>query len=101
MSRFTRDDLVTTLGMTLRSVESVANREVRRSAAQTMFEILLAHYHLIDLRTDKKFIQVCRDKAKDAGDDPRFTKYVHKFEELLSPPLPPLRRSARLRAQRT
>ena len=101
MTHFTRDDLVTTLGMTLRSVESDANLEVRRSAAQTMFEILLAHYHLIDLRTDKDFIQVCQDKAKDAEDDPRFTKYVDKFEELLSPPLPPLRRSARLRAQST
>jgi len=43
---------------------------------------------------DKKFIQTCYNKAKVPTNDPRFTKYVRKFEELTRKP--PLRRSARL-----
>ena len=96
MPQFLRTDLITTLSMTLTSFDSVSDKKLRRSAAHTMFEIILAHWHLINLKTDRKLIQVCQDKAKEGGAE--FKKYVDKFEELLNPPPPPLRRSARLRA---
>ena len=94
MPQFSRTDLITTLSMILRSVESTSDIDVSRSAARTMFEIILAHYHLVDLTTDKNLIQAFQNKAKEVT---AFKKYVDKFEELLNPPPPPLRRSARLR----
>ena len=96
-NKFSRTDLMTTLGMIIRIVESASGIDVHRSVAHTMFEIILAHWHLINLKTDKKFIQVCQDKANQAT---AFKKYVDTFEELLNPPPPPLRRSARLRARK-
>ena len=96
MSHFSRADLITTLGMILRSFEADSELEFRKSVAHTMFEVILAHWHLVVLKTDRKLIQVCQDKANEGG--ARFKKYVDKFEELLNPPPPPLRRSARLRA---
>ena len=98
MPQFLRTDLITTLSMTLASFESASDKKLHRSAAHTMFEIILAHWHLINLKTDRKLIQVCQDKAKEGGAE--FKKYVDKFEELLNPPPPPLRRSARLRARK-
>ena len=94
MPQFLRTDLITTLSMTLTSFDCVSDKKLHRSAAHTMFEIILAHWHLINLDTDRKLIQVCQDKAKEGGAE--FKKYVDKFEELLNPPPPPLRRSARL-----
>ena len=98
MPQFLRADLITALSMTLASFESASDIKLHRSAAHTMFEIILAHWHLINLKTDRKLIQVCQDKAKEGGVE--FKKYVDKFEELLNPPPPPLRRSARLRARK-
>ena len=98
MPQFSRTDLITTLGMTLTRFESASDKKLHRSAAHTMFEIILAHWHLINLETDRKLIQVCQDKAKEGGAE--FKKYVDTFEELLNPPPPPLRRSARLRARK-
>lgn len=98
MPHFSRADLITTLGMILRSIERDSELEFNRSAGHTMFEVILEHWHLVDLKTDRKLIQVCRDKANEGG--ARFKKYVDTFEELLNPPPPPLRRSARLRARR-
>lgn len=98
MPQFLRTDLITTLSMTLTSFDSVSDKKLHRSAAHAMFEIILAHWHLINLKTDRKLIQVCQDKAKEGGAE--FKKYVDKFEELLNPPPPPLRRSARLRARK-
>lgn len=98
MPRFSRTDLITTLSMTLTSIESVSDKKLHRSAAHTMFEIILAHWHLINLETDRKLVQMCQHKAKEGGAE--FKKYVDKFEELLNPPPPPLRRSARLLARR-
>ena len=74
--------------MMLRIVEN--NGDV----ALSMFEVTLDYYNLFTQgEGDKRFIQVCHDKAKQGG--PKYAKYVHKFEELTRPP--PLRRSKRLR----
>lgn len=94
MTHFSYTDLTTTLSMILRSVESTSDIDVSRSAARTMFEIILAHWHLINLDTDRKLILMCQHKAKEVT---AFKKYVDKFEELLNPPPPPPRRSDRLR----
>jgi hypothetical protein len=98
MPRFSRTDLITTLSMTLASVESVSDINLHRSAAHTMFEIILAQWHFINLKTDMELIRMCQHKAKEGGAE--FKKYVDKFEDLLNPPPPPLRRSARLRARK-
>ena len=92
--KFSRTDLMTTLGMTLASFEKASDKKIHRSVAYIMFEIILAHWHLINLDTDRKLIQMCQHKAKEGGAE--FKKYVDTFEELLNPPPPPLRRSARL-----
>jgi hypothetical protein len=63
--------------------------------ALSMFEVTLRYYHLLTQgKDDKKLIQTCYNKAKEGKNDHRFTKYVHRFEELTRPP--PLRRSRRL-----
>lgn len=98
MPRFSRTDLLTTLSMTLTSVESVSDIKLHRSAAHTMFEIILAQWHLINIKTDGELVRMCQHKAKQGGAE--FKKYVDKFEELLNPPPPPPRRSARLRARK-
>lgn len=98
MPRFSRTELLTTLSMTLTSVESVSDIKLHRSAAHTMFEIILAQWHLINLETDGELVRMCQHKAKEGGAE--FKKYVDKFEELLNPPPPPPRRSARLRARK-
>ena len=91
---FSRTDLINTLSMTLTSIESVSDKNLHRNAAHTMFEIILAQWHLINFETDSKLIRMCQHKAKEGGAE--FKKYVDKFDELLNPPPPPLRRSARL-----
>ena len=98
MPQILRTDLITTLGMILRSVESASDKKLHRSAAHTMFEIILAQWHLINLETDRELVRMCQHKAKEGGAE--FKKYVDKFEDLLNPPPPPLRRSARLRARK-
>tara|TARA_B000000475_G_C15734516_1_gene340109 strand:+ start:129 stop:434 length:306 start_codon:yes stop_codon:yes gene_type:complete len=98
MLQYSRTDLITTLGMTLTSIDSVSDKKLHRSAAHTMFEIILAQWHLINLKTDGELVRMCQHKAKEGGAE--FKKYVDKFEELLNPPPPPLRRSARLRARK-
>ena len=95
MRKYTRAELLTTLKMMLDSVENNPDMELNRTMAIAMFEVTLNYYNLFTRSGDKKFIQVCYDKAKGAKNDHRFTKYVHKFEELTRPP--PLRRSKRLR----
>jgi len=68
--------------------------EVRKTMALSMFEVTVSYYNLLTQeKGDKKLIQTSYDMTKERSDS-RFTKYVHKFEELTRPP--PLRRSARL-----
>jgi len=98
MPHFSHANLITTLSMTMTSIESVSDKKLHRSAAHTMFEIILAHWHLINLETDGEFVRMCQHKAKEGGAE--FKKYVDKFEELLNPPPPPLRRSAQLCARK-
>ena len=78
----------------MRTVENNLDTELNRTMAIAMFEVTLRYYNLFTRSGDKRFIQVCYDKAKGAKNDHRFAKYVHKFEELTKEP--PLRRSARL-----
>jgi len=80
--------------MMLRTIENNRDTELCRTMALSMFEVILGYYNLLNREGDNKLIQTCYDKAKGAKNDPRFTKYVVKFEELNRPP--PLRRSARL-----
>ena len=81
--------------MMLRTVENNPDTEVRKNMALSMFEVTLRYYHLLTQgKGDKKLIQTCYNKAKEGKNDHRFTRYVHKFEELTRPP--PLRRSRRL-----
>jgi|SRR5210317_585678 hypothetical protein len=95
MQIFSRTDLITTLAMMLRTVENNPDTEVRKNMALSMFEVTLRYYHLLTQgKGDKKLIQTCYNKAKEGKNDHRFTRYVHKFEELTRPP--PLRRSRRL-----
>ena len=97
MPNFSRTQLITTLSMMLNAVQDNPDMELNRTMALSMFEVTLRYYNLFTQgKGDKKFIQVCYDKAKQGG--PRFAKYVVKFEELTRPP--PLRRSARLRSKR-
>ena len=95
MPNFSRTQLITTLTMMMRTVENNLDAELNRTMAIAMFEVTLNYYNLFTRSGDKKFIQVCYDKAKGAKNDHRFAKYVVKFEELTRPP--PLRRSRRLR----
>ena len=96
MRKYTRTELITTLAMMLHTVENNTDTELCRTMALAMFEVTLRYYNLFTQgKGDKKFIRICYDKAKEAKNDLRFTKYVNKFEELTRPP--PLRRSARLR----
>jgi hypothetical protein len=95
MPNFSRTDLITTLTMMMRTIENNPDTELNRTMAIAMFEVILNYYNLFTRKGDKKLIQVCYDKAKGAKNDHRFTKYVHKFEELTKEP--PLRRSVRLR----
>jgi hypothetical protein len=82
--------------MMLCTVENNPDMEVRKTMALSMFEVTVSYYNLLTQgKGDKKLIQTFYDKAKGCRDS-RFTKYVHKFEELTRPPPPPLRRSARL-----
>ena len=100
MPNFSRTELITTLAMMLHVAENNSDIEVRRTMALSMFEVTLRYYNLFTQGGgDKKFIQVCYDKAKEGKNDHRFTKYIAKFEELTRPP--PLRRSARLANKRT
>ena len=100
MRNFSRTDLITTLAMMLGSVENNSDMEVRKTMALSMFEVTLRYYNLLTQgKGDKKLIQAYYDKAKVPKNDHRFTKYVHKFEELTRPP--PLRRSKRLANKRT
>ena len=95
MPNFSRTDLITTLTMMMRTVENNLDAELNRTMAIAMFEVTLNYYNLFTQgKGDNKFIRVCYDKAKGAKNDPRFGKYVVKFEELTRPP--PLRRSTRL-----
>ena len=98
MRKYTRAELLTTLKMMLDSVENNPDTELNRTMAIAMFEVTLNYYNLFTRSGDKKLIQACYDKAKGPKNDPRFAKYVAKFEELTRPP--PLRRSARLRSKR-
>ena len=95
MPNFSRTQLITTLTMMLHTVQDNPDTELNRTMALAMFEVTLNYYNLFTRSGDKKFIQVCYDKAKGAKNDHRFAKYVVKFEELTRPP--PLRRSRRLR----
>jgi hypothetical protein len=97
MPNFSRTQLITTLTMMLHTVENNPDTELNRTMAIAMFEVTLNYYNLFTRSGDKRFIQVCYDKAKQGG--PRFAKYVHKFEELTKEP--PLRRSRRLANKRT
>ena len=97
MRNFSRTELITTLTMMMRTVENSPDTELNRTMAIAMFEVTLSYYNLFTRSGDKRFIQVCYDKAKQGG--PRFAKYVHKFEELTKEP--PLRRSKRLANKRT
>jgi len=100
MQIFSRTDLITTLAMMLRTVENNPDTEICRTMALSMFEVTLSYYNLFTQGSgDKKFIETCYNKAKGSKNDPRFTKYVHKFEELTKEP--PLRRSKRLANKRT
>ena len=95
MPNFSRTQLITTLSMMMHAVEDNPDREFHKTIALSMFEVTLRYYDLFtEGGGDKKFIQVCYDKAKEGKNDHRFTKYIAKFEELTRPP--PLRRSARL-----
>ena len=98
MPNFSRTQLITTLTMMMHTVQDNPDTELNRTMAIAMFEVTLNYYNLFTQgKGDKKFIQVCYDKAKQGG--PRFAKYVVKFEELTRPP--PLRRSRRLANKRT
>ena len=100
MRKYTRAQLITTLSMMLHTVQDNPDTELNRTMALSMFEVILRYYNLFTQgKGDKKLIQTCYDKAKGPKNDPRFTKYVVKFEELTRPP--PLRRSARLANKRT
>jgi hypothetical protein len=99
MPNFSRTQLITTLTMMLHTVENNPDTELNRTMAIAMFEVTLRYYNLFTQSGDKRFIQVCYDKAKGAKNDHRFAKYVVKFEELTRPP--PLRRSRRLANKRT
>lgn len=100
MPNFSRTELITTLTMMLGTIQDDTNREFHKTMALSMFEVTLRYYNLFTQRgSDKKFIQVCYDKAKEGKNDHRFTKYIAKFEELTRPP--PLRRSARLANKRS
>ena len=100
MRKYTRAELLTTLKMMLDSVENNPDTELNRTMAIAMFEVTLNYYNLFTQgKGDKKFIQTCYNKAKGPKNDPRFTKYVVKFEELTRKP--PLRRSKRLANKRT
>jgi hypothetical protein len=86
--------------MMLNAVQDNPDMELNRTMALSMFEVTLRYYNLLTQgECDKTFIQACYDKAKVPKNDYRFTKYVHKFEELIRPP--PLRRSRRLANKRT
>lgn len=97
MPNFSRTELITTLTMMMRTVENNPDTELNRTMAIAMFEVTLSYYNLFTRSGDKRFIQICYDKAKQGG--PRFAKYVAKFEELTKEP--PLRRSKRLANKRT
>ena len=100
MPKFSRTDLITTLSMMLNAVQDNTDMELNRTMALSMFEVTLKYYNLLTQGNgDKKLIQTCYDKAKVPKNDRRFTKYVHKFEELTRPP--PLRRSKRLANKHT
>ena len=100
MRKYTRAELLTTLSMMLNAVQDNPDTELCRTMALSMFEVILRYYNLFTQGSgDKKLIQTCYNKAKGPKNDPRFTKYVVKFEELTRPP--PLRRSARLANKRT
>ena len=100
MRKYTRTELITTLAMMLHTVENNLDTELNRTMAIAMFEVILRYYNLFTQgKGDKKFIQTCYNKAKGPKNDPRFTKYVVKFEELTRKP--PLRRSKRLANKRT
>ena len=100
MPNFSRTQLITTLSMMLNAVQDNTDMEINRTMALSMFEVTLRYYNLLTQGNgDKKLIQTCYDKAKVPKNDHRFTKYVHKFEELTRPP--PLRRSRRLANKRT
>ena len=97
MRNFSRTELITTLTMMMRTIENSPDTGLNRTMVIAMFEVTLSYYNLFTRSDDKRFIQVCYDKAKQGG--PRFAKYVVKFEELTRPP--PLRRSRRLANKRT
>ena len=98
MRNFSRVDLITTLTMMMDTVQDNPDRELNRTMALSMFEVILRYYNLFTQgKCDKKLIQICYDKAKQGG--PKFAKYVVKFEELARPS--PLRRSKRLANKRT
>lgn len=79
----------------MHTVQDNSDMELNRTMALSMFEVILRYYNLFtQAKGDKKLIQTCYNKAKGPKNDPRFAKYVVKFEELTRPP--PLRRSARL-----
>jgi hypothetical protein len=99
MPNFSRTQLITTLTMMMHTVKDNPDTELNRTMALSMFEVTLNYYNLFTRSGDKKFIQVCYDKAKGAKNDHRFAKYVVKFEELTKEP--PLRRSRRLANKRT
>jgi len=99
MPNFSRTQLITTLSMMLNAVQDNTDMELNRTMALSMFEVTLRYYNLFTQSGDKRFIQVCYDKAKGPKHDHRFVKYVAKFEELTRPP--PLRRSRRLANKRT
>ena len=100
MPNFSRTQLITTLTMMMHTIENSPDTELNRNMAIAMFEVTLNYYNLFTQgKGDKRFIQVCYDKAKGAKNDLRFTKYVHKFEELTKEPS--LRRSKRLANKRT
>lgn len=99
MTDFSRTELITTLAMMMRTVENNLDTELNKIMALAMFEVTLRYYNLFTESGDKRFIQVCYDKAKGVKNDLRFAKYIHKFEELTKEP--PLRRSKRLANKRT
>lgn len=100
MPNFSRTQLITTLTMMMHTVENNTDMELNKTMAMSMFEVTLRYYNLFTRgKGDKKFIQTCYNKAKGPKNDPRFTKYVVKFEELTRKP--PLRRSVRLANKRT
>ena len=99
MPNFSRTQLITTLSMMLNAVQDNPDTELNRTMAIAMFEVTLNYYNLFTRSGDKRFIQVCYDKAKGPKNDHRFAKYVVQFEDLTRKP--PLRRSKRLAHKRT